>query len=286
MNRILLLTTFVFIGLASVGSAQERTGPTPETRYGFVGRIPETAARIIGAEAEPERHEFGRGDRMYINRGAKSGISVAAELVAVRDFGEVKHPTTKRPLGRMVLPVGRVRVLTVTDEAAQIEIISSTREILNGDRLLPETFTSEAPSTASAVPGVVGPLLAVPNRPFTASAADLVFVIQPEAKFAAGEKVTFRHPVGAEGVGRYAEAQTGPRSPYFSGDSRLAPVQPPLVNANPTLETLRRDPARAGLPPLVIGYGTVIATYSNIAVVKVTAARQEITNRDVVAFEP
>ena len=113
-----------------------------------------------------------------------------------------------------------------------------------------------------------------------------MFVIQPEAKFIAGQKVTFRHAVGAESLGRYVEAQSGPRSPYFAGDSRLAPVQAPLVNSNPNLETLRRDPARAELPPVVIGYGTVVAVYSNIAVVKVTAARQEITNRDVVVYEP
>lgn len=282
MKRIFVLFCFLVFGLTV--TAQER--PTPEIAYGFIGRIPETAPRIIGAEVEPERHEFATGDRLFINRGKKDGLVEGGAFAIVRDFGEIRHPKTKQPLGRMVLPVGRARVLAIKDDSAQIEITGSSREILNGDRLLPIGFASEAPSTASAAPGVatVAPLVVVPQRPSAASAADLVFVVQPEAKFIAGQKVTFRHAVGAESVGRYIEAQSGPRSPNFAGDPRLAPVQAPLVNSNPNLETLRR--ARAELPPVVIGYGTVVAVYSNIAVVKVTAARQEITNRDVVVYEP
>ncbi len=284
MKRIFVLFCFLVFGLPV--TAQE--GPTPEIAYGFIGRIPDSAPRVIGAEAEPERHEFATGDRLFINRGTKDGLVEGGAFAIVRDFGEIRHPKTKQPLGRMVLPVGRARVLAVKDGSAQIEITGSNREILNGDRLLPVNFASETPSTASAVPGVatVAPLVVVPQRPSAASAADLVFVVQPEAKFIAGQKVTFRHAVGAESVGRYVESQSGPRSPYFSGDSRLAPVQAPLLNSNPSLETLRREPARAELPPVVIGYGTVVAVYSNIAVVKVTAARQEITNRDVVVYEP
>lgn len=287
MNRMLLLFYFLVFGLPV--AAQEKIGPSPEIAYGFIGRIPETAPRVIGAEVEPERHEFVTGDRLFINRGKKDGLAEGTEFALVRDFGEIKHPQTKQPLGRMVLPVGRARVLAVTEGSARIEVTGSSREILNGDRLLPLNFVSEAPSTASAAPGVaslasVAPLIVVPHRPSAASAADVVFVVQPEVKFIAGQKVTFRHGVGAESLGRYVEAQSGPRSPSFAGDPRLAPVQAPLVNSNPNLETLRR--ARPELPPVVLGYGTVIAVYSNIAVVKVTAARQEITNRDVVVYEP
>lgn len=289
MNRMFLLLCVLVFSLPA--AAQEKVGPTPEISFGFIGRIPETAPRVIGAETEPERHEFATGDRLFVNRGKKDGLTEGVEFALVRDFGEIKHPHTKQPIGRMVLPVGRARVLAVTADTARIEVTGSTGEILNGDRLLPLDFVSETPSTAGAVPGAstvasVAPLIVVPHRPSAASAADLVFVVQPEAKFIAGQKVTFRHAVGAESLGRYVEAQSGPRSPYFAGDPRLAPVRPPLVNSNPNLETLRRDPARAGLPPVVLGYGTVVAVYSNIAVVKVTAARQEITNRDVVVYEP
>jgi hypothetical protein len=75
---------------------------------------------------------------VYLNRGFEHGVAAGQEF-AVFHIAEkdVRHPATKKALGRPVYRVGRARILSVQSRTAMAQVVESCREVRAGDGLEP-----------------------------------------------------------------------------------------------------------------------------------------------------
>ena len=77
------------------------------------------------------------GDLVYVNGGASTGL-VAGEAYLVVEPGElIKHPASRRTIGRQYNYVGQVRVLCTENGQSRAIVIETCREIHLGARLKP-----------------------------------------------------------------------------------------------------------------------------------------------------
>jgi hypothetical protein len=106
---------------------------------GWIGDADDTfPASIFSAERVDSKQGFLEGDIVYINAGAKQGITAGQEFWVVRPARTVyRFGSVLDVLGRVYQTPGRVRVLCAQDDAAIAEIVLSCSDVNVGDALLP-----------------------------------------------------------------------------------------------------------------------------------------------------
>ncbi|MBI3085227.1 MAG: hypothetical protein HYY88_05800 [candidate division NC10 bacterium] len=78
-----------------------------------------------------------RGRRLYTDLTVREGLKIGTRLVIVREGGELKHPVTRRILGRTDEEIGTARVveLRAAFSIAEIEEVKPGQEVRIKDRL-------------------------------------------------------------------------------------------------------------------------------------------------------
>lgn len=106
---------------------------------GVIEYLPSYNMEIVGAEREAYRRFFGQGDFVYINGGARQGLSVGQEFAVVRPRGLFRGGYTKKKsfLGVYTQEVGKLKVIKVKDQTSIAEIETSCDLIQFGDFIRP-----------------------------------------------------------------------------------------------------------------------------------------------------
>lgn len=96
-----------------------------------------TSSHSDGAfgKTDTEKVGLGLGDIVYLDGGRADGLATGELLSAVRPQNLLKHPTTRAPLGRVYLYVGRLRVLSTQEDTAIAEITQLCAPMPVGSKL-------------------------------------------------------------------------------------------------------------------------------------------------------
>jgi len=149
--RLAALSLVVLLG-AAVSSAQNQpqAGP-PQTDFtavncsGFVSeqKVPD-GIRLISGEQSNYKITFGRGDKVYINRGQDKGLRVGDRFFVVRPDQDPNGVTwfkwqnkLMHAMGTAYRDAGQVRVVNVQPKVAIAEITFSCGYMERGDILQP-----------------------------------------------------------------------------------------------------------------------------------------------------
>jgi hypothetical protein len=119
----------------------------------FAGFISETPVpnevKIVGAVGEYYKYLYGRGDRVFMNKGQGQGVQVGEVYQILRPLGAFYHPFKNAKvrfpsferrgdqLGYFTDEIGVARVISVQDKTATLEISESFIEVRIGDVLIP-----------------------------------------------------------------------------------------------------------------------------------------------------
>ena len=126
---------------------------------GFIGELEEAFAyNLVGSEYEvlsPEmagnagriegvygavdtvKVQLTSGDIVYLDGGRAAGLSPGQVLTAIEPARTIVHPVTGESFGRQYNYMGRVRVLSVTDDGGIGEVVQSCTGLRVGTRLKP-----------------------------------------------------------------------------------------------------------------------------------------------------
>jgi hypothetical protein len=92
---------------------------------------------IIGNEQGNSQIAFSDRDILYLSKGSAAGVK-PGDLYTIRhEVYDVRHPDTRRPIGRKVETAGIVRVLLVQDASSTAIVEQSCRDIHTGDYMVP-----------------------------------------------------------------------------------------------------------------------------------------------------
>lgn len=103
---------------------------------GFIAPFQPPMLRVASSRSR-EAESFGEGAIVYLNEGAKQGHQVGDHFYVVRMGQEIRQPATGEKLGRFVLRIGQVKILSLLDNSAIAQIVQSCEEIQYGDPLIP-----------------------------------------------------------------------------------------------------------------------------------------------------
>lgn len=93
-----------------------------------------TGNKIIGANGEADRYNFGQNDFLFINMGANKGVNVGDTFAVVRPRGQVNSRwSNKTDLGFYVQEVGALEVVNVKAEVSVARVKTSCDVFLLGD---------------------------------------------------------------------------------------------------------------------------------------------------------
>lgn len=226
-------------------------GPVDETfGYQIVGSEYGALAPTLAAGATGLKPGYGLnndvkidltdGDIVYLDGGRQGGLAPGTLFMAVLPTEEVRHPVTRKVVGRLYRYQGRVRVLSVQEETAIAEIVSSCAAVSVGAYLQP--FEPEPIPLARRTP------LRPVNYPVAASElADApVIVLSNDGLVSLGQ-------------GHLVFIDRGSNEDVIPGD----------------LFTIYR-PNRDGLPPVVIGELAVLSVEPESALAKILESRHVV----------
>ncbi len=114
----------------------------------------ESAGKIVGSPLE--RKMFGEFDRVYIKFSEPAGTGET--FMVVEEIGDMKHPVTKKKIGKRVKIKGIAEVLEKNDKNYTASIKASWDVIEKGDRVmkvLPVNKTVEIKKASSPLEGYV-----------------------------------------------------------------------------------------------------------------------------------
>jgi hypothetical protein len=137
------------------------------------------------------------GHVVYLNEGSKKGHQVGDQFYVVRLGQDVHHPETGDLLGRFVLRIGQVKILTVLENSAIAQISQSCDEIQYGDPLVPYF---------------------APSIPFDVRAAKELPLYLPESDKPRGRVVWTEDRLGAVGQSYLAYVDVGSHQKFAPGD--------------------------------------------------------------------
>jgi hypothetical protein len=108
-----------------------------------------TNLEIVGNYDEPEKHQFTRGNFVYISAGANQGMKVGDEFTVMRPRGKFSSKFSKKGnLGIYVQEVGGVEIINVKNDVSVAVVKSSCDNMVLGDLLQPMQ-TRNSPLTRS-----------------------------------------------------------------------------------------------------------------------------------------
>jgi hypothetical protein len=191
-------------------------------------------------EIDSVKIELSTGDIVYLDGGAGAGLMPGDLFTVVSPMEEVLHPASRETLGRFYSYDGRVRVLSVQDETAIAEIVSSCKPVHVGSALKP--FVAEpVPLARRGAPVGV-------NDPVSAQVLiDAATIVRSELG------------VVSLGEDHVVYIDRGERDAVAPGD----------------IFTIYRL-SRKNLPPLVIGELGVLAVTDSTAVAKILESRYTV----------
>jgi hypothetical protein len=122
-------------GYRIVGSEYSALSPT---LYGTSGdRRQINEGRGVLGEQDTVKFDLSVGDIVYIDGGFAAGLAPGLVYVSVTPGGLIEHPISREVVGRLYEYKGRVRVLTVQENAAIGEIVHACDPLHVGDILKP-----------------------------------------------------------------------------------------------------------------------------------------------------
>ncbi len=93
---------------------------------------------IVGSRADlVERDHLVTNDKVYINIGGRDGVKVGDMYVVYRQSEQVKHPVTKKLMGRKITIVAVIKVDEVEDRTAGARIVSCYETLGNKEMIKP-----------------------------------------------------------------------------------------------------------------------------------------------------
>ena len=125
-----------------LGLEQERefgysiTGSEHEVLFPRVPGLPSGGSGTYGA-FDTTRYNLSIGDIVYLDGGRSGGLAAGDEFSIVSPGETVVHPLTDRVAGRVYRRLGRVRVLSVQENAAIGEISQACAPVVVGSMLEP-----------------------------------------------------------------------------------------------------------------------------------------------------
>jgi hypothetical protein len=129
-------------GLKGLELQLEQEATLPPINYrdlacsGFIVPFQPPMLRIASSQNR-ELESMGEGQVVYLNEGAKQGHQVGDQFYVVRLGPEIHQPVTGDNLGRFVLRIGQVKILTLLENSSIAQITQSCDEIQYGDPLVP-----------------------------------------------------------------------------------------------------------------------------------------------------
>jgi hypothetical protein len=117
-------------GYSVIGSEYEVL--SPQLRNPVYGKV-----EGIYGTVDTVKYRLTSGDTVYIDGGRAAGLSPGMQFTAVAPGRLIRHPLSNDALGRQYSYAGRVRVLSVQEEAAIAEIVQSCDGISVGMKLKP-----------------------------------------------------------------------------------------------------------------------------------------------------
>jgi hypothetical protein len=113
-----------------------------------------TAGKIVGSPLD--RNMFGEFDRVYVD--FSEAVGAGDTFAVVREMGDMKHPVTKKKIGKKVRVKGILEVLEKNDKNYTATIKASWDVIERGDRVMklyPPEKTVEIKKASSPLEGYV-----------------------------------------------------------------------------------------------------------------------------------
>lgn len=114
----------------------------------------EIAGKIVGSPLE--RKMFGEFDTVYIK--FSEAVGTGDTFAVIKEIGDMKHPVTKKKLGKKVMIKGTVEVIEKHDKNYTANIKASWDAIEKGDKVMkfyPPTKTVEIKKASSPLEGYV-----------------------------------------------------------------------------------------------------------------------------------
>jgi hypothetical protein len=108
---------------------------TPETEVvGGAG-----AARLVRISGfyDSSRMVASPGDLVYVDGGADDGFSLGNEFFVLQRAEEIFHPVTKARLGRLILMIGRVKLVEIHEGTSIAEVVETCSPVEIGQILKP-----------------------------------------------------------------------------------------------------------------------------------------------------
>jgi len=220
-------------GYHVVGSEYESLQPSPNVVSGL-------PAGSFGAN-ETVKVGMSTGDIVYLDGGRNGGLSPGELFTVVAPGDTVRHPLTRKIVGRYYAYDGRVRVLSVQDDTAIAEIVHTCRPIGVGANLKP--FVEEP------VPLGRRTLMRPVNEPASASSlSDAPSIVYSDSQLV------------SMGQGHLVYIDQGSDQDVTPGD----------------IYTIYRMNRKQGLPPIVLGELAVLSVHPHASLARILESRYTV----------
>jgi hypothetical protein len=281
--RLAALSLVVLLG-AAVSSAQNspQVDFTAVNCSGFVTdqKVPD-GIRLISGEQSNYKITFGRGDRVFINRGQDKGVRVGDRFMVVRpeeDATSVQwfkwQSKLMKAMGTAYKDQGQVRVVNVQPKVSIAEVTFSCGYMQRGDILQPY---QDRPAPAFKDPGAFDHFAPVSGKPVAMVVAGTDFT----QLF--GKNQTLYVNLGSrQGV------KVGDYFRVFRYQGSMAETAPQTKGFQYTMYGFGSAPERYewnDLPREVLGEGIVINVSGNSSTMLLTYSTIEIYAGDYVEIE-
>jgi hypothetical protein len=220
-------------GYRVIGSEYESFQPDANA----VSGLPDSS---LGA-GETVKYGMATGDVVYLDGGRQGGMTPGELFTVVQPGDKVRHPLTKKVIGRYYRYKGRIRVLSVQDDSAIAEIVHTCGPITIGSQLKP--FVEEP------IPLGRRTLMRPINDPVAASKLKN----SPTIVYA-NEKIV------SLGEGHLVYIDRGSDQDVTPGD----------------IYTIYRLNRRQGLPPIVLGELAVLSVHPHASLARILDSRYTV----------
>jgi hypothetical protein len=286
--RLAALSLVVLAGPAVSPAQNQPQAVPPQADYtavncsGFVSeqKVPD-GIQLISGEQSNYKITFGRGDRVFINRGQDKGVRVGDRFSVVRpttDFVDVQwfkwQAKLMKAMGTAYEDTGQVRVINVQPKVSIAEVTFSCGYMQRGDILQPYQDRPAPPFKDSATFDHFAP---VSGKPVAMVVTGTGFT----QLFGKNQSIYVN-------LGTKQGVKIGDYFRIFRYQGSMAETVPQTSAYQYTMFGFGSAPARYewnDLPREVLGEGIVINTSSNSSTVFVTSSTIEIYAGDYVEIE-
>ena len=288
--RLAALSLVIFLS-AAVSSAQnaQQAPPAPAQAdfttvncSGFVTdqKVPD-GIRLISGEQSNYKITFGRGDRVFINRGQDKGVRVGDRFSVVRaheDTNEVQwfkwQGKLMKAMGTAYSDAGQVRVINVQPKVSIAEVTFSCGYMVRGDILQPY---QDRPAPPFKDPAPFDHFAPVSGKPVAMVVTGTDFT-----------QLFGRNHAIYVNLGTKQGVKVGDYFRVFRYQGSMSETVPQTRGYQYTMYGFGTAPARYewnDLPREVLGEGIVINVSNNSSTVMITYSTMEIRAGDYVEIE-